>query len=369
MKGKDEIKELFQKELGNYQVKVNPSLWEGVQAGINTSAAVGAGSSMGIIGKAIIGVASVAAITIGTVLIVNQNNKKDTANNQQIIQNDTVEKETVETIDLADSVSEEKKENANDKIRQTEDALNSKEEFFEEDNIDNTESDNYFENIRPFSRSETGIIENDDFDNENENSTSTTSSSQSHNSNTAGKVDSQSHLEEKVDLSDIKISIDNHSNQYVKFRADGVPSDADISWSFGDGTFDRSINPEHFYETPGRYDVVLTVEKDGTSIRKNAEIHIQVLGEIENLPNIFTPNGDGKNDEFFVTCKNIKSFQITIMDQQQNVVFSSNDTDFIWNGTDQRGNPVKEGTYVYIIIAEDESGNKINKYQHLRLER
>lgn len=82
MSDKDNIKELFQKELGNYKAKVDPSLWNGIQAGLGSAGAAGAGSSIGFAGKIIIGASIATAITVGSILLVN-NNKKSTTENEK----------------------------------------------------------------------------------------------------------------------------------------------------------------------------------------------------------------------------------------------------------------------------------------------
>ncbi|MDC1450818.1 gliding motility-associated C-terminal domain-containing protein [Vicingaceae bacterium] len=55
------------------------------------------------------------------------------------------------------------------------------------------------------------------------------------------------------------------------------------------------------------------------------------------LPNVFTPNGDGKND-FFVPIqpyKNVDSIQIQIYNRWGEIVFSTNNIDIKWNGEHQ----------------------------------
>ena len=55
------------------------------------------------------------------------------------------------------------------------------------------------------------------------------------------------------------------------------------------------------------------------------------------LPNVFTPNGDGKNDLFIPIkpYKNVDSIQIQIYNRWGELVFSSNDIDINWNGEHQ----------------------------------
>jgi gliding motility-associated-like protein len=76
------------------------------------------------------------------------------------------------------------------------------------------------------------------------------------------------------------------------------------------------------------------------------------------LPNIFTPNGDGRNDYFYVIASNkvatVKQFQIynrwgERVFQKANIL--PNDYATGWNGT-YKGLPAPEGTYVYVIVVQ-----------------
>lgn len=82
------------------------------------------------------------------------------------------------------------------------------------------------------------------------------------------------------------------------------------------------------------------------------------------LPNVFTPNGDGLNDYFYLIAaeevKTIKVFQI--LNRWGEVVFESkngrpNDLAFAWDGT-KKGKELPQGTYVYYFIIELENGTK-----------
>ncbi|MBO4371811.1 MAG: gliding motility-associated C-terminal domain-containing protein, partial [Bacteroidales bacterium] len=72
------------------------------------------------------------------------------------------------------------------------------------------------------------------------------------------------------------------------------------------------------------------------------------------IPNIFTPNGDGINDGFHIKYNNRpKGFLIRIFTRSGQNIFSSGNCDFVWDGDGQ--NP---GTYFYIINYQDTMGVK-----------
>ena len=87
------------------------------------------------------------------------------------------------------------------------------------------------------------------------------------------------------------------------------------------------------------------------------------------LPDVFTPNGDGNNDEFFIETEDLTDYSLVVMDQRNNVVFQTSDPSFRWKGFDLGGNPVPEGQYVYVLTARDRSGESINRYSRLLIKR
>ncbi len=81
-----------------------------------------------------------------------------------------------------------------------------------------------------------------------------------------------------------------------------------------------------------------------------------------NLPNIFSPNGDGFNDIFHpcdhttgsmqqLTCKPyrfVKDVHITFYNRWGGKVFETNDIDINWDGRNNDGGELSSGTYFYI---------------------
>ncbi len=85
--------------------------------------------------------------------------------------------------------------------------------------------------------------------------------------------------------------------------------------------------------------------------------------EITTLPNVYVLNANGY---FSIDYSGeYQDFQLTILDDKNNVVFRSTDPDFEWRGEDLYGNKVEPGKYVYILTVKDLNGNPINKYSPL----
>jgi gliding motility-associated-like protein len=79
-----------------------------------------------------------------------------------------------------------------------------------------------------------------------------------------------------------------------------------------------------------------------------------------NVPNAFTPNGDGLNDYFNIQTDLLISYNISIFDRWGNMVFNSSDILKGWDGN-FAGKPLEIGTYVYFIESVTTLNTPINK--------
>lgn len=66
------------------------------------------------------------------------------------------------------------------------------------------------------------------------------------------------------------------------------------------------------------------------------------------VPDAFTPNSDGINDEFSIFLSKSPAFDLKIYNQWGNLIFRSNNLSTKWDGT-YDGNPCPTGTYTWII--------------------
>jgi gliding motility-associated-like protein len=153
-------------------------------------------------------------------------------------------------------------------------------------------------------------------------------------------------------------------NAFVNFDDDlFAPAGAySWMWDFGDGEFDNLPNPVHQYQNEGTYTVTLIVVDSNGCSRSVTKLDYVVVGKDIQLivPNAFTPNGDGINDLFYVGHKLINTFQVNIFDRWGNLLFTSRDPDFRWDGT-LNGSPLPEGNYTYSITATAIENTPVNK--------
>ncbi|MBK9524923.1 MAG: PKD domain-containing protein [Bacteroidetes bacterium] len=120
-------------------------------------------------------------------------------------------------------------------------------------------------------------------------------------------------------------------------------------WQFGDGGFtSTSLNPVHTFQDTGTYSALLiTVNSYGCrdTIQKTIEVrpHSTLFA-----PNCFTPNGDGKNDDFRPYFTQMKDIQVWIFDRWGLLLTSWEGLQGSWDGYYQ-GKKCQSDTYVYKI--------------------
>ncbi len=81
------------------------------------------------------------------------------------------------------------------------------------------------------------------------------------------------------------------------------------------------------------------------------------------IPEGFSPNGDGKFDQFVITKPSVKALRLQVFDRWGNLVYENQDYQNDWEGTSNKanvlsGNQLSEGTYYYVVSIEDESESR-----------
>ncbi len=120
----------------------------------------------------------------------------------------------------------------------------------------------------------------------------------------------------------------------------------------------------YVFEHSGKYRVLLMVSN--AEQEANDSINIDVSESQLMVPSVFTPNGDGYNDEFRVAYTSIAKFHASIVNRWGRVIFSWTDPQRGWDGT-IGGKPAPEGTYFYIITATGSDGKPYKLKGHLNL--
>lgn len=79
-----------------------------------------------------------------------------------------------------------------------------------------------------------------------------------------------------------------------------------------------------------------------------------LVPDLSNVMNVITPNGDGFNDVFDLSeLVRADSCDLKIIDRWGAQVFEQNRYISGWDGTNQGGDPLPDGTYYYLLVCDD----------------
>lgn len=144
----------------------------------------------------------------------------------------------------------------------------------------------------------------------------------------------------------------------------------DYLWDFGDGVTSTELNPVHYYQAAGDFDVTLVANNEwncpDTFSAPGAVTAIQA-GDIA-FPNAFTPSNSGPsggvydpqsfdNDIFFPVYSGVQDYHLQVFDRWGELVFESFDVKRGWDGW-YRGNPAKQDVYAWKAYARFSSGEE-----------
>jgi gliding motility-associated-like protein len=125
------------------------------------------------------------------------------------------------------------------------------------------------------------------------------------------------------------------------------------TWNTGDSTYSVLVSAEGWYKVS-----IETVEGCTTT---DSVMMLYAFVPL-NMPNAFTPDGDGLNDYFkpVTLPEKISSFSMYIYDRWGKQVFFTNDVKQGWDGT-INGNPAQVGSYAYVLKYGNPSGAQREK--------
>lgn len=138
----------------------------------------------------------------------------------------------------------------------------------------------------------------------------------------------------------------------------------DFNWNLDGASMNSTMtNPSFSYDVPGIYDVTLIASDNVCRDTASATITVTGASQIFDIPNIFSPNGDGINDNFFIPSVGLKSLEVFIYNRYGNIVCEWTGRNGYWDGhTYPSGQPVPDGTYFYFLkgIGVDQTVYDIN---------
>lgn len=141
-----------------------------------------------------------------------------------------------------------------------------------------------------------------------------------------------------------------------------------FGWDFNNGQTSTQTNPQTTYNTPGTYTVILV------GIANNPNCNDTVTGVITvsednvlEIPNVFTPNGDGSNEVFYLTTKGYNDIHMEIFNRWGQRLAVMDGLKSYWDGKSPNGEKVPDGTYFYLLKATKTDGGEVEKQGFITL--
>jgi gliding motility-associated-like protein len=135
-------------------------------------------------------------------------------------------------------------------------------------------------------------------------------------------------------------------------------------WIFGDGitlqTFRRDTIVRHLYNASDTYNAcVVAFNPAGCPDTACIDVTVKVVPGVD-VPNAFSPNGDGKNDRIFIKGFGIAKISWRIFSRWGELVFFTNDPLLGWDGA-FKGKLMPQDVYHYVLDVEFSDGKKTVK--------
>ena len=143
-----------------------------------------------------------------------------------------------------------------------------------------------------------------------------------------------------------------HSGQSINLVASGALT---YSWTSGNVSCDSCASNT---ETPVSSTQYCVVGNDINGCRDSVCLHVEVKNVCDVfIPDAFSPNGDGENDEFKVYGHCITALTLQVFDRWGNQVFNGSGLSAAWDGS-YGGKLMNTGSYVYQVQYTLSTGEK-----------
>lgn len=149
------------------------------------------------------------------------------------------------------------------------------------------------------------------------------------------------------------------------------------NWYVDDVFYSSAFNAEYTFGSSGVYEVMLIAYNNIPECADTFSIQIIVHDSFKvEIPNVFTPNGDGINDIFSIKVKGTSTIEAFIHDRWGGLVYEYSDAVVespalitLWNGRAANNEKASEGVYYYILRLTDRDGKEYSYSGAIHLNR
>jgi gliding motility-associated-like protein len=138
------------------------------------------------------------------------------------------------------------------------------------------------------------------------------------------------------------------------------------AWYVGNDTLNILNNGSNQYfasSMSGNFTITLSVE-DNLGCQDEFSLLVTVIDPVLVVPNVVTPNGDGKNDELVFSEVYFKNYSVEIFNRWGHLVYTIKDQTGIamWDAATSDGTPVTDGVYFYRVVGEMLAGTPVDSH-------
>lgn len=368
MEEKDNIKELFQDRFKDFEAQVDPGVWNNIQSEMTSSPDISSSATSGSISKTMMWVAAVSVATVSAISIaVFNTSEEDLASNNSVQVEETVQSDIEEenaSITSNKQIVIEESASVDD-IAKNEETVSEVKEEVVTDKVSGNETGGVVvasKNNHQLTVTSTVNVAEVVEDNGKQEKTV-----QQKNENVSTNIVSKAPSSINIESQSRVVASPMGGNAPLEVNFNSISSVENIKWIFDDGEESTDLTPTHVYEKSGVYFVTMMAElENGEVVMDKAVIEVKEANTKNDkvveessifVPNIFTPNGDSENDKLDVKVKNVNTFTISIYCVNGRLVYTSDNPEDQWDGTDMRGEDVEDGVYYYLINAIGENNN------------
>ncbi len=153
-------------------------------------------------------------------------------------------------------------------------------------------------------------------------------------------------LTEYTGSSEISVSLNDSSKGFIDSYTIEIENESGINVGLDLQLLDKT------FKELGTYKMFVTVKNSNSECSDKQELGPIKIEEIYlELPNVFTPDGDGTNDEFMAVYTSIKEFKMIVFNRWGRKVFQTSDPGEAWDGK-IGGKDAAEGVYFYVVTAK-----------------
>lgn len=125
-------------------------------------------------------------------------------------------------------------------------------------------------------------------------------------------------------------------------------------------------NITYTFNDAGSYIVYLITADANATCEAKDSLTFSISESFLDLPNYFTPNGDGQNDEYKVAYKSLITFRATIFNRWGNKLYEWTNPALGWDGK-YHGKYVTPGVYFVVVEAKGSDGVKYKKSRDINI--